>query len=87
MNHEKEVQYLKSVTRSIQDYPKEGIVFRDLTTIFQEGKAFSKALDMMADSLEGRDSEFGPFEKLAGPRTATVAEIESIVESVLRRGR
>ena len=66
MNRREDVQYLKNVTRSIQDYPKEGIVFRDLTTIFQEGEALSKALDLMAESLEGRDSAFGSFEKLAG---------------------
>ena len=66
MNRREDVQYLKSVTRSIQDYPKEGIVFRDLTTIFQEAEAFSKALALMAESLEGGDSTFGSFEKLAG---------------------
>ena len=66
MNHKDEVQYLKSVTRSIQDYPKEGIVFRDLTTVFQEGEAFSKALGLMTESLEGGDSALGSFEKLAG---------------------
>ena len=66
MNREKDVQFLKGVTRSIKDYPKEGIVFRDLTTIFQEGKAFSKALEMMSESLRGRDGDPVIFDKLAG---------------------
>jgi adenine phosphoribosyltransferase len=66
MNHERDVQYLKSITRSIQDYPKEGIVFRDLTTIFQNWKAFSKALELMTESLKGMDGEFVSFDKFAG---------------------
>jgi len=66
MSHEKDVQYLKNITRSIQDYPKEGIVFRDLTTIFQDGNAFSKALELMIESLKGIDSEIVSFDKLAG---------------------
>lgn len=66
MNHTDDAQYLKKVTRSIRDYPKEGIVFRDLTTIFQEGLAFSKALKLMSSSLKGLESEIGHIDKLAG---------------------
>jgi len=29
---------LKAAIRSIPDYPKKGIVFRDLTTIWKDGK-------------------------------------------------
>jgi len=66
MNHAKETQYLKSVTRSILDYPKEGIVFRDLTTIFQDNKAFSMALDLMIESLKDGEANLVSFDKLAG---------------------
>jgi adenine phosphoribosyltransferase len=66
MNHTDDAQYLKKMTRSIRDYPKEGIIFRDLTTIFQDSKAFSTALDLMRNSLKGLESELGPINKLAG---------------------
>lgn len=66
MSREKDVQHLKSVTRSIRDYPKQGIIFRDLTTIFQDGEAFSKALELMMESLKKEDSDFLSFDKLAG---------------------
>ncbi len=47
------IDYLRKMTRSINDYPKPGIIFRDLTTIFQDGKAFGLALKLMS-SLVGR---------------------------------
>ncbi len=36
---------LKGVIRSIPDFPKPGIVFRDITTLLSEPAAFKKALD------------------------------------------
>jgi adenine phosphoribosyltransferase len=36
---------LKKYIRSIKDFPKEGIMFRDITTLLKEPKAFNKALE------------------------------------------
>jgi len=36
---------LKKHIRSIKDFPKEGIMFRDITTLLKEPKAFNKALN------------------------------------------
>ncbi len=36
---------LKKYIRSIPDFPKKGIVFRDITTLLKEGKAFKKTVD------------------------------------------
>lgn len=66
MSRQKDAEYLKSVTRSIKDYPKEGIVFRDLTTIFQNGNAFSKAIEMMSESLKNKESGIMSFDKFVG---------------------
>ena len=66
MNQEEKVQHLKKVTRSIKDYPKEGIVFRDLTTIFQDGEAFSMALDLLVKCLSDGSSKTIPFDKFVG---------------------
>lgn len=59
-------EYLKASVRSIADYPKPGIVFRDLTTVFQDGKAYSIALDLMADCLIEEQDEVMAFDKFAG---------------------
>ncbi len=36
---------LKKYIRSIKDFPKKGIMFRDITTLLKEPEAFNKALD------------------------------------------
>ena len=36
---------LKKFVRSIQDYPKKGILFRDITTLIKEPEAFKFAVD------------------------------------------
>ena len=35
---------LKEYIRSIPDYPKKGILFRDITTLIKHEKAFGKLL-------------------------------------------
>lgn len=58
--------YLKKVTRSIKDYPKEGIIFRDLTTIFQDRKAMSLALESLTGFLMDKDQNRIDYDKFAG---------------------
>lgn len=38
---------LKSHIRSVPDFPKAGIVFRDITTLLQDASAFGEALDRL----------------------------------------
>jgi adenine phosphoribosyltransferase len=66
MNREQASQHLKEVTRSIPDYPKPGIIFRDLTTIFQSGSSFSIALDLLMGCLKDENSRPLEFDKFAG---------------------
>ncbi len=66
MNQEEAVQHLKNVTRSIPDYPKPGIIFRDLTTIFQDGNSFSMALESLINCLRDENSAPIRFDKFAG---------------------
>ena len=40
---------LNKYIASIQDFPKEGILFRDMTPILADGKAFTFALDELAE--------------------------------------
>lgn len=46
---------LKSKIRNIPDFPKEGILFRDITTLLKDGEAYKELIDIIADSLRGMD--------------------------------
>lgn len=59
-------KYLKEVCRSIPDYPKPGIIFRDLSTIFQEKKAMSLSLDLLKEGLKDEQGKLIMFDKFAG---------------------
>jgi adenine phosphoribosyltransferase len=41
-------QDLESFIRSIPDFPKPGILFRDITPLLKDGQAFAAAVDMLA---------------------------------------
>ena len=40
---------LKDFIRSIPDYPKKGILFRDITTLIKDEKAFADAIDQIVE--------------------------------------
>ena len=41
---------LKDHIRSIQDYPKKGILFRDITTLIKNNGAFTHTIDLMVEN-------------------------------------
>jgi adenine phosphoribosyltransferase len=43
------VDQLKSMIRDIPDFPKKGILFKDLTPLLSDAPSFAKAVDMLAD--------------------------------------
>lgn len=47
--------------RAIPDFPKPGIVFRDVTTLFGDARAFRRAVDELVQPLAGRK-----IDKVAG---------------------
>ncbi|MGK0290076.1 MAG: adenine phosphoribosyltransferase [bacterium] len=55
------MESLKAAVRNIPDFPKEGIQFKDLTTLFQDGKAFKRSLDLIAEHYKGQK-----IDKVAG---------------------
>ena len=52
---------LKSSIRAIPDYPKPGIMFRDITTLLADARAFRRAVDELVQPLAG-----GKIHKVAG---------------------
>ena len=51
---------LKDFIRSIPDYPKEGILFRDITTLIKDEKAFSETINQIVEK-----SKKFKFDKIA----------------------
>lgn len=52
----------KQHIRVIEDFPKEGISFKDITTIIKDGPIFKQMVDQMADRLKDLN-----VEAIAGP--------------------
>ncbi len=52
---------LKAAIRSIPDYPKPGIIFRDITTLLGDARAFRRAVDELVNPFAG-----GRIDKVAG---------------------
>lgn len=48
---------LKQSIRSIPDFPKPGIVFRDITTLLKDAAAFREAVDEMAAAFADKKPE------------------------------
>ncbi len=52
---------LKTVIRTIPDYPKPGIMFRDITTLLTDPRGFRRAIDELVQPLAG-----AKIDKVAG---------------------
>jgi len=52
---------LKDVIRTIPDYPKPGIMFRDITTLLTDARGFRQAIDELVQPLAGKK-----IDKVAG---------------------
>ena len=51
INFEVKKMDLKKYIRSIPDYPKKGILFRDITTLIKNKDAFKECIDQMSEIL------------------------------------
>ena len=49
---------LKSKIRVIDGFPKEGISFKDITTLISDAEAFNEAVNIMKRNLENRNIDY-----------------------------
>lgn len=49
---------LKKYIRSIPDFPKQGILFRDITTLLKDKTAFKKAIDGLSQVMKGKKVDY-----------------------------
>lgn len=47
----------KSQIRTVEDFPKPGISFKDITTLLKNGQAFHEAIEQIAAHFEGKGIE------------------------------
>lgn len=52
---------LTKYIRTIPDFPHEGILFRDVTTLFNDANGLREAVDQMAEAISGHE-----FDQIAG---------------------
>jgi adenine phosphoribosyltransferase len=45
---------LKRIIRDVPDFPKKGIVFKDITTLLSDGRSFHRMIDLMAHRYIGQ---------------------------------
>ena len=45
---------LEDYIRNIPDFPKPGILFRDVTTLIQDGKAFKESVNLLVNKYKGK---------------------------------
>jgi adenine phosphoribosyltransferase len=54
-------QQLKDAIRTIPDYPKAGILFRDVTSLLEDAKAFALTIDLLLSTYQNKG-----FTKIVG---------------------
>jgi adenine phosphoribosyltransferase len=47
------LKYIEQSIRAIPDFPKPGILFRDITTLLKDGRAFKAAVDLLYKKYKG----------------------------------
>jgi len=45
---------LKDIIRDIPDFPKKGIIFKDITTLLSDGRSFHRMVDLIAHRYVGQ---------------------------------
>ena len=58
------IKPIEEYVRSITDFPEPGIIFRDVTSILEDGDGLHLAIDLMQEKLEGVD-----FDVVVGPES------------------
>ncbi|MFA6142358.1 MAG: adenine phosphoribosyltransferase [Candidatus Omnitrophota bacterium] len=52
------MQELKSYVRDIADFPKKGIIFKDITTLLKDKTALRNTVDMIADKFKNGSVDY-----------------------------
>jgi len=53
-----DIKQLEDSIRAIADFPKKGILFRDITTLLQDKDAFNSAIDLLAKQYKNEKIDY-----------------------------
>ena len=53
----REIDELKAQIRDVPDFPKPGILFKDITTLLKDPKSLRRTADLLAELTRGRDAQ------------------------------
>lgn len=56
---------IEEYVRMFPDFPKPGVLYRDLTSVVQDAEGLQLAIDLIQDGVEG----FGEFDLILGPES------------------
>ena len=51
--HANTLDFIQSCIKTIPDYPKPGILFRDITSLVEHGEAFKATIDLLVERFRG----------------------------------
>lgn len=51
------IQVLKAAIRDVPDFPKKGIVFKDITTLLKNAASFRQAVDLLVELVADRPAD------------------------------
>lgn len=49
---------LKAIIRDVPDFPKKGIMFKDITTLLKDSRAFNEAITKLVAHFENREFDY-----------------------------
>lgn len=48
---DRRIRQIKDSIRDVPDYPKKGIIFKDITTLLQDGRIFRLSVELLMDAI------------------------------------
>ncbi len=57
MNIQADIDFLKAAIRDVPDFPKKGIVFKDITTLLKDPVTFRRATDLLVELCGGERAD------------------------------
>jgi adenine phosphoribosyltransferase len=52
------IKDLRTYIRDIPDFPKKGIIFKDITTLLNDKDAFKQSVDLLAEKCKGKKIDY-----------------------------
>jgi adenine phosphoribosyltransferase len=74
--------YLKNIIRTIPNYPKPGILFRDITTLLGDARAFRRAIDELVQPWAGTK-----IDKVAGMEARVAHQLSAGFVPIRKKGK